>query len=309
MKERRLIAIAGLELPCVEVKGVRDGPRLCLIAGIHGCEYSSIDAVRRFVRGLDPGRLAGSVTAVPVVNLPSFWERSPFVSSADGKNLNRCFPGSSEGTYSEVLAREVFEHLIAPSDYLVDLHGGDMVEELEPFALYDASPVEDVAREMAIAFGLPYVVRLERTGAPVSGTTSAAAAGAGIPAIIAEAGGRGLLEEAAVELHLRGLENVLRRLEMLEGDPEPPPAGMRSVARFVWLRSGAAGWWDPAEAAGAEVGAGALLGTVSDLYGDTIEEVRAPESGVLLFVTTSPAVQAQGLLLGLGAGVEPLQPG
>jgi len=91
--------------------------------------------------------------------------------------------------------------------------------------------------------------------------------------------------------------------------PEPAPAGVRSVARFVWLRSGVAGWWDPAEAAGAEVGAGALLGTASDLYGDTIEEVRAPESGVLLFVTTSPAVQAQGLLLGLGAGVEPLQPG
>jgi len=304
--ERRLIPIADLELPCVEVRGDRDGPRLCLIAGIHGCEYSSIAAVRRFVRGLDPARLAGSVAAVPIVNLPSFWARSPFVTPADGKNLNRCFPGRPEGTYSEVLAHEVFERLIAPSDYLADLHGGDMVEELEPFSLYDASPVEDTAREMAIAFGLPYVVRLERAGAPVSGTTSAAAAAAGIPAVIAEAGGRGLVEEAVVELFVRGLENVLRRVGMLEGDPEPPPAGMRSVARFVWLRSGAAGWWEPVEGAGAAVEAGALLGTVSDLYGDTIEEVRAPESGVLLFVTTSPAVDTEGLLLGLGAGIEPV---
>ena len=306
MIERRLIPIADLELPCVEVRGDRDGPRLCLIAGIHGCEYSSIAAVRRFVRGLDPARLAGSVAAVPIVNLPSFWARSPFVTPADGKNLNRCFPGRPEGTYSEVLAHEVFERLIAPSDYLADLHGGDMVEELEPFSLYDASPVEDTAREMAIAFGLPYVVRLERAGAPVSGTTSAAAAAAGIPAVIAEAGGRGLVEEAVVELFVRGLENVLRRVGMLEGDPEPPPAGMRSVARFVWLRSGAAGWWEPVEGAGAAVEAGALLGTVSDLYGDTIEEVRAPESGVLLFVTTSPAVDTEGLLLGLGAGIEPV---
>jgi len=307
--ERRLIPIADLELPCIEVTGALDGPRLCLIAGIHGCEYSSVAAVRHFARGLDPERLAGSVTAVPIVNLPSFWARSPFVTPADGKNLNRCFPGSSEGTYSEVLAHEVFERLIAPSDYLVDLHGGDMVEALEPFALYDASPVEDTAREMAMAFGFPYVVRLERLGAPVSGTTSAAAAAAGIPAVIAEAGGRGLLEEAAVDLFVRGLENVLRRLGMLDGEPAASPPGMRSVARFVWLRSRAAGWWEPAVRAGSEVGTGALLGTVSDLYGDTIEEVHAPESGVLLFVTTSPAVDADGLLLGLGAGVEPVQPG
>ena len=306
MTERRLIQVADLELPCLDVRGELDGPHLCLIAGIHGCEYSSIAAVRRFACALDPARLAGSVTAVPIVNLPSYWARSPFVSPADGKNLNRCFPGNLEGTYSDVLAHDVFERLIAPSDYLVDLHGGDMVEGLEPFALYDESRVEETAREMAIAFGLPYVMRLERAGAPVGGTTSAAAAAAGIPAVIAEAGGRGLLEEAAVELHVRGLENVLRRLDMLDGDPEPPQAGMRSVARFVWLRSSAAGWWEPFADAGAEVGEGALLGTVSDLFGDVLEEISAPEAGVLLFVTTSPAVGEGGLLLGLGAGVEAL---
>ena len=217
MIERRLIQVADLELPCLEVRGELDGPRLCLIAGIHGCEYSSIAAVRRFARGLDPARLAGSVTAVPIVNLPTYWARSPFVSPADGKNLNRCFPGNPEGTYSEVLAHDVFEQLIAPSDYLVDLHGGDLVEGLEPFALYDESPVEDQARALALAFGLPYVVRVPRAGAPISGTTSSAAAATGVPAVIVEAGGCGLLEESAVRLHLDGLANALRNLEMLPG--------------------------------------------------------------------------------------------
>lgn len=95
---------------------------------------------------------------------------------------------------------------------------------------------------------------------------------------------------------------------MLDGEPEAMPAGMRSASRFVWLRSTGAGWWDAALDAGAEVETGALLGTVSDLYGDTIEEIRAPKSGVLLFVTTSPTVEAEGLLLGLAAGVKPLHP-
>jgi uncharacterized protein len=37
-----------------------------------------------------------------------------------------------------------------------------------------------------------------------------------------------------------------------------------------------------------------------DLFGDEIEVVTAPETGVVLFLTTSPAVAENGLLLGLG---------
>ena len=256
----------------------------------------------RFMSSLDPSRLRGTIVAVPVVNLPSFQARTPFVSPADGKNLNRSVPGSYDGTVSDALARAVFDEVIATSDALIDLHGGDLVEALEPFALYDESEVEERARALAIAFGLPHVVRSPRSGGAVSGTTSSAAAGAGIPAVIAEAGGRGLLEESAVQLHLAGLENALRQLGMLEGEQAPPTADMRSVDRFVWLRCEHEGWWEPSLRAGDEVAASQVVGVVRNLYGDVLEEIVAPEDGVLLFVTTSPAVAADGLLLGLGAG-------
>jgi predicted deacylase len=224
----------------------------------------------------------------------------------DGKNLNRCFPGSPDGTFSEVLARYVFDQLIAPSDVVLDLHGGDMVEALEPFSLYDESAVEEQARALAIAFGLPYLVRSAPSEAPISGTTTSAAAAAGVPAVIAEVGGCGLLEEDAVRMHLDGLANALRHLRMLPGEVAPPRADMRSVGRFVWLRSTEEGWWEPDVRAGDEVRAGASLGSVRNLFGDVIERVPAPEDGVVLFLTTSPAVTADGLLLGLGADVAPL---
>ena len=124
-----------------------------------------------------------------------------------------------------MLARYVFDELIAPSDFLLDLHGGDMVEALEPFSLYDESPVEEQARGLAVAFGLPYVVRSAPGEAPISGTTTGAAAAAGIPAVIAEVGGCGLLEEDAVRMHLDGIENALRHLQMLPGDVKPPRRG------------------------------------------------------------------------------------
>jgi uncharacterized protein len=293
--------LGGVEHPAFEARGAKDGPRLSLIGGIHGCEYSSIAAVTRLMNELDTDELAGSITAVPVVSMQSFVRRSPFVVPEDGKNLNRCFPGSLEGSYTDVLARSIFDELIAPADVLVDLHGGDQAEGLEPFTIYEASAVKDRARAIAVAFGLPYVVREEPRPGGLGGMTSSTAARAGIPAIIAEAGGRGLLEESCVQLLVTGVRNVLRHLEMLPGEPDPPSAAMRTVGRFTWLRCERAGWWDAAVASGDEVSEGQLLGRIRDLWGDVHEEIRAPEDGVVLFITTSPSVGDDGLLLGLGA--------
>ena len=310
MVERRTIAfsdprLSHLEHPAFEARGERDGPRVTLIAGIHGCEYSSIAAVVRFMNELQTNELSGSITAVPVVSMQSFEQRSPFVLPEDGKNLNRCFPGTYDLTYTDALARSIFDELIAPTDFLIDLHGGDLVEALEPFAIYDASPVEKRARAMAVAFGLPYVVR-EDPADGLAGMTCSAAAQAGIPAIIAEAGGCGQLEEEAVVLLVRGVRNVLRSLELLPGPVEPPPREQRLVEAFDWLRCRAAGFWEAAVEAGDEVAAGQCLGKVANLHGEVAEEIRAPRDGVVLFLTTSAAVSDDGLLLGLGAELEPI---
>ena len=233
--------------------------------------------------------------------MESFRQRSPFVVPADGKNLNRCFPGSYDGTYTDVLARSIYETLIEPADVLLDLHGGDQVEALEPFAIYDASPVEERAHSLAVAFNLPYVVREERVPDGLGGMTTSAAAEAGIPGVIAEAGGRGLLEEQATSLLVAGARNALRVLGMLPGSPEPPPTNQRRVGSFVWLRSREAGWWDWAVEAGEEVAEGQVLGRIHDLWGAVREDILAPQDGVVLFITSSPATVADGLLLGLGA--------
>jgi uncharacterized protein len=287
--------------PVFEATGPRDGPRLCLIAGVHGCEYPAIAAVVKFMRELDTSLLSGSIVAVPIVSPTSYAARSPFVVPEDGRNLNRSFPGDPAGSFTDVLAHHVFTEFIARSDLLIDLHGGDMVEALEPFVLFDDSPQRQTAERLARAFGFGYTI-CDTTDA-LGGTTSAAAAAAGIPAITAEAGGCGLLESAEVERHVRGLQNALRAVDLLPGEPDPPPDDQRHVERFVWLRSATGGWWQADAGAGDEVAAGDRLGAILDPFGDELEAITAPEPGVVLFLTTSPAVAPDGLLLGLGGGV------
>jgi predicted deacylase len=178
-----------------------------------------------------------------------------------------------------------------------------MVEALEPFALYDTGPAEARARELASAYGLGYVIRQEPgPDRAVGGSTSAAAAEAGIPAIIAEAGGCGLVERAAVDAHVRGLDRILAALGMT-GPPAPDASpGPAHLRRFLWVRCADEGWWEPSVGPGEPVAQGQVLGTVSSLDGARLlQTITAPAAGVPLFVTSSPAVAADGLLLGLGA--------
>jgi uncharacterized protein len=301
--QRRSLSLGGHDVPVVELTGSADGPRLTVIAGVHGCEYASQAGVRQWVRALAQRDLRGSVRAVPVLNQSAFWARSPFVVPEDGKNLNRCFPGDPAGTAAQRLAHDAFTQLIVGSDAFVDAHAGDMVEALEPFALYDAGASEERAAEMAIAYGLGYVVRQEPgPGRPISGTSTSAAAEIGIPAITAESGQCGLVEPAAVARHVRGLNRVLALLGMAD-DPDPGPATPPTeLRRFLWMYSTGAGWWEPAVGTGEQVAEGQVLGTVSSLDGaEVLQTVTAPAAGVPMFITSSPAVAADGLLLGLGA--------
>jgi uncharacterized protein len=299
--QRHALSLAGLDVPVIELTG-SSGPRLTVLAGVHGCEYAPMAAVRRWARALADRDLRGSVRAVPVLNLSAFRARSPFVVPDDGKNLNRCFPGDPAGTMADRLAHAAFTQLIEGSDALVDAHAGDMVEALEPFALYDAGASEDRARELAAAYGLGYVIRQgPGPDRAFGGTTSTAAAEIGIPAVIAEAGGCGLVEPAAVAAHVRGLDRVLALLGMTS-DPVPDGATPVYLGRFLWLRAASEGWWEPAVRPGEQVAAGQVLGTVSSLDGaQVLQSVTAPAPGVPMFITSSPAVTANGLLLGLGA--------
>ena len=300
---RRTLPLAGFDVPVIELTGTADGPRLTVLAGVHGCEYAPMAAVRRWTRSLAGRELRGSVRAVPVLNLPSFRARTPFVVPDDGKNLNRCFPGNPDGTVADRLAHAAFTQLIVGSDALIDVHAGDMVEALEPFALYDTGAAEARALELAAAYGLGYVIRQEPgPGRAVGGTTSTAAAAIGIPAIIAEAGGCGLVEAAAVEAHVRGLDRVLALLGMTDPPGAAPAGAPVHLGRFLWLRAASEGWWEPAVRPGEQVAEGQALGTVSSLDGaEVLQSVTAPAPGVPMFITSSPAVASGGLLLGLGA--------
>ncbi|HET9016495.1 MAG TPA: succinylglutamate desuccinylase/aspartoacylase family protein [Thermomicrobiaceae bacterium] len=297
-----LAVLRGWEWPYVTINGAHDGPRATITAGIHGCEYVSIRAAVRLARELDPAEVHGQILVVPIVNLPSFWERTAFFNPYDGKNLNRVFPGKATGTFCEALAYFIFNTCITWGQAYVDLHGGDMVEELLPFTGYatNAAPeVSDLARRMAEAFGLPFANG--RVADPnAQGTmTYVAAAQAGVAGLLAEAGGIGQLTLADVDLLVDGTRRALQAAGNLPGEPRSP--GTTHVERSQTMVSPAAGFWICDVRAGDSVRQGQTVGHILSLLGDVIETVQAPFDGTVLYRTTSAAVKENGILLSIVA--------
>ena len=293
--------LADWSWPYTVVRGAEDGPHVALISGVHPAEYPAIESNIRFTRNLDPSRLRGTVVSLPLVDVPAFLPRSPFVCPIDGKNPNRFFPGNPNGSFTEVMDDAVFSTVIAPAEILIDLHGGDMVEALVPFSIYSVSGSEEIdARSIALgrAFGLPYLVASKPQPGGIGGTTAHAAAAAGIPSIIAEAGSSGLLTEPETQMMVDGIENSLRSLGMIDGDvTSHDPV---EIGQFTWLRSPAEGMWYPSVAVGEQVREGQNIGRIGNLYGDTVAEISSPHDGVVLFITSAPAMPLDGLMIAVG---------
>jgi predicted deacylase len=275
-----------IRMPVTLVRGGAPGPVLSVTAGVHGGEYPGIEAAIRTAASLDPAGVRGSIIVVHIVDVPAFHGRNIYVCPLDGKNPNRVFPGNPDGTASERLAHTVFTEVISRADYYVDLHGGDLNEALVPFTIMLDSGKPDVdarARHLASVYGIKYVIR-----GRVSGGSYAAAAQRGIPAILTEAGGQGLLDDESLQVHLRGLRNVMRHLEILPGDPEPVEP-IIVLSPFHWVTSEHAGLCYFRVTAGARVEQGEPVAEARDYFGRPLGIVRAPAGGIVLFTVTTPA--------------------
>jgi predicted deacylase len=291
-----------LSLPLFIVAGKQEGPTLAITAGIHGAEYASIEAALRLGKTLDPEEVYGNAIILPIVNMPAFKKRTIYVGPHDNKNLNRVFPGKQKGSFSETLAYHVFQEFILQANYYIDLHGGDLIEALVPFIIYppsEKSEVNQASLLMAKSFG-PEIIATSET--PSSAIFSASQAG--IPAILAEAGGQGIWNEDTVNYHIRGVRQVMANLGMLK---EKPVEIQAKVFSFPWLYSEYDGLFYPKVAIGDKVSTGQKIGLVCDYFGKKLQEAISPTNGTVLFLVTALAINKGDPLFGIGGDMKKLK--
>ncbi|PYY22384.1 MAG: succinylglutamate desuccinylase [Acidobacteria bacterium] len=295
---------AATSIPVIVVNGSKPGPILALVSGAHGTEYASIIALEKVIQTIDPTQLSGKLIIVPLVNLGSFEKKVPHVNPIDGKSMNRFYPGNPNGTQTERASWLITEEVVEKCDYLIDLHGGDLDESLRPYSYWSKTGNEKLdaaSRGMVLAFGLDHIIVVtDRPKDPhASRYLDSTASTRGKPAIAVEAGYSGTTEPEDVQKLVDGCYNVMRNLRMLAGEATP-------VERPVWIgrvssvTSPNAGFFYPLVRRGTYVAEGMKIGYVTDYFGKTVWEVRAPTSGVVLYICSVPSMKKDDNVANIG---------
>ena len=152
---------AGYDIPVVVVHGARPGPVFAVVSGAHATEYSSIIAVEQLIDAVAPAELSGTLILVPLVNVPSFERIVPHVNPTDNKSMNRFYPGDPKGTQTDRASYVMTKEVVERCDHLIDLHGGDLDENLRPYSYWTVTgnqAQDDASKGMVLAFGLDHII-------------------------------------------------------------------------------------------------------------------------------------------------------
>lgn len=258
--------------------GAQSGPNLLVTGGVHGDEYEGPLAGTKFFAALDPTRLAGTVTVLPVINVAA-WQARRRRTPADEGDLNRAFPGDPAGGPTRQLAAAVFRTFVTPADAVIDLHSGGAA--IMHLPMVGVPGTDERARRVLAAFDH----RFYHWRMPdVAGVFSNEAHRAGKIAVGVEWGGGGLLDLTGVAALVDALARSLVALDMGDGGFSPSPiVGLPPLPPLAgdYQASPAAGLWTAAVRLGDQVKAGDPLGQLHDPFtgGDTT--VPADRSGLV----------------------------
>ncbi len=273
-------------LPVHVLHGRRPGPRLFVVAAIHGDEINGIEIVRRLLTTPILHNLRGSLLAVPVVNVYGFVRHSRYL--PDRRDLNRSFPGSESGSLAARLAATLLHEVVKDSDLGIDLHTGAAHRENLPQirAALDEIGVQTLAQ----VFGAPVVINSEVRDGSLRGE----AAALGVPVLVYEAGEALRFNELSIRAGLRGILAVMRHLGMIRSSGRGErrlPSRQPAIARATgWARAQRSGVLRFVQPLGAQVELGQQLATIGDPFGSEEEPVLSPATGIIIGRANLPLV-------------------
>jgi uncharacterized protein len=315
-RERKRVRVAELpdgtwvEIAVMTVRGAKPGPILYLGAAFHGDEVTGVELVGRVASEIDPAQVTGTLIIVPVQNPLAFQVQHRFFvghmlkSPMDQNPADpwASFPGDPNGNLAALIAHAIYDQWMRHAHYMIDVHTPTTGGRYAPFAFLPPTRCGEAvgkAERLARAFGADYVLANDK-GMYVGDKNPHTILGErGVPAFGVEIGEGGRIDQSEVERGLRGLYNVLRTIGMLPGKTES--FGLQRVIKTMHvIRAARGGLLHLAVGLNDDVKAGQTVATVSDLFGETVEEIRAPIAGPVVRIATLPIVSSGERVVQLG---------
>ncbi|HYG17838.1 MAG TPA: succinylglutamate desuccinylase/aspartoacylase family protein [Ohtaekwangia sp.] len=287
----RLPSHTVIDTPIYVSRGWEDGPVLALTAGMHGDEINGMEIVRRLLdSGLhQPKR--GVTVCMPIVNVYGFLNYSREV--PDGKDINRAFPGSKNGSLASRVAYNLMHEVIPFIDFGIDFHTGGAMRSNYPQVR--AVLRDDKNLELAHAFHAPFTI--DAPFRPNSLRKEASRKGKNI--IVYEGGESLRFDQQAIEIGVAGTLRLMKHLNMIDWAPEVQEEN-KIIWNTSWIRAKNAGLFQSSVHCGQLVHKGEWVGTITDPFGEFKEQVIATETAYVIGLNNIPVINAGDALMHLG---------
>ncbi len=270
-----LYVASNVSMPVHIIRGKKPGPIMFISAAVHGDELNGTEIIRRVLNKPALNRLAGTLIAVPVVNVYGVITRSRYL--PDRRDLNRCFPGSESGSLAARLADMFLKEIVSKCTHGIDLHTGAINRTNLPQIRANLDHADTLS--IAEVFNVPVLLN----SSIIAGSLRQAAAKYDIPVLIYEAGEALRYDEVSIRAGVKGIINVMRKLNMLTPSRKKNVFLEPFVARSsFWLRAQSSGLFRKACPLGNRVKRGEVMGFIDDPFSGEEWEVIAPHNGIVI---------------------------
>ncbi|MFP7569532.1 succinylglutamate desuccinylase/aspartoacylase family protein [Marivita sp. S2033] len=276
------------------IHGRSDGPTIFVSAGIHGDEVIGVEIVRRLLRAKNLKSVRGTLIVVPIVNTFGFLNHSRYL--PDRRDLNRCFPGSANGSLASRLAHIFMDEIVARCSLGIDLHSAAIHRMNLPQIRVSANNPQTL--KLAYAFGAPVIL----TSALRDGSLRQEAKARGVDVLLYEAGEGMRFDEMSVRAGVAGILRVLKETGLLPAAGiAKPRAKSLLCTNSSWMRAPVGGLLRMFKGEGDVVEEGDIVAAISDPFGDGEIEVVARNGGIIVGRAVMPVVHEGDALFHIAA--------
>lgn len=296
-----------IQIPFITMHGPKRGPSVVLIGAVHGEEVVGTAVIHRVIQEVKLAR--GTIYAIPAANMQGLsqgFRYVPLGETTKWGNLNRKFPGTSNGEPTERIASAIWEkiRMIRPRpSVVVDMHADAPLSMayilLDRFVRKPNKALAVRTRELAKAFGVTVCnddcLEEYKADGIEHTLTGAVYNFMRLPAFVAELGGPTVVYPEFVEIGVNGVKNILAKLGMLPEQWKPvvapsinAPYPLRTCAVAGRDRSGLVEYHVKL---GERVKRGAIIATIRDVFGRPKGVINSPADGFVLALGYSAVPQ------------------
>lgn len=270
--------------------------RICVVTGTHGDELEGQYLVYLLGKYLKENidLLNGTVDIYPALNplgIDSITRGIPLFDL----DMNRVFPGNSEGTFVESICADIISD-IKGADVCIDIHASNIYLKEIPqirISVPTARELVPLAKLLNVDF-----IWVHESATVLESTLAHSLNMRGTKTLVVEMGvGMRITREYAFQL-LDGIINLLKHMDMWSGETKPvrePKISLNGSVGFV--NSKAAGIFVPAVSFGDHVKKGDKLGDVLNPLTSEVEaEINAVCDGLVFTLREYPIVYGGSLL-------------